>query len=346
MVDSPILAERLRIVHMDTSDRRGVANIGRFDWWNAWLGFKHAGQFARLLVRERPDITMLTASQGTLGLVRDSLLASMGRWFRSKSVIYLRGSGYAELRQTQGWLAKRLLYELLKHSSAVLVLSQSLVNMAHSVYPRARVAVVPNGCRPAATAGREGTRDESHPIVAYIGRLGREKGIDEAIEAVRAIAPSLPALEVVLGGGWDHPEYESHVRGLLSRYGLTTTVKLPGPVSGEPKAELLARAWLLIVPSHSEGQPWVILEAMSAGVPVVATDTGAIAETVEDGVAGFVVPVGDGAALASRMLTLLQDDDLWRRMSVGALRRYQERFTMERSHSLLADELCRVARED
>lgn len=345
MIESPILAERLRIVHMDTSDRRGIANIGRFDFANAFLGFKHAGQLARLLARERPRVTLLTASQGTLGLVRDSLLAAVSRRFRSKSVIYLRGSGYAKLGETQGWLAARLLRQLLKHSSAVLVLGQSLVDMAHAVYPAARVAVVPNGCPPATTAGREGTRDETHPIVAYIGQLAREKGIDEAIEAVRTLAPSLPTLEVVLGGDWGDPDYEPQVRRLLDRHGLATMVRLPGPVSREQKAELLARSWLLILPSHTEGQPWVILEAMSAGVPVVATDTGAVAETVQDGVAGFVVPVADSAALAARMMTLLQDDDLWRRMSENALQRYQEHFTMERSHSLLADELCGVAGE-
>jgi glycosyltransferase involved in cell wall biosynthesis len=121
-------------------------------------------------------------------------------------------------------------------------------------------------------------------------------------------------------------------------------VRFPGPVGIAEKAALLARASVLVLPSHSEGQPWVILEAMSAGVPVVATDTGAIPETIVDGVGGFVIPIGDTLALAARVTELLRDDDLWTRMSQAALQRYQERFTVERSHSALADELCRVAR--
>ena len=102
---------------------------------------------------------------------------------------------------------------------------------------------------------------------------------------------------------------------LVEELRLADVVRFPGPTADAEKEDLFARAWALVVPSHSEGHPWVIIEAMSAGLPVVATDTGAVAETVRDGVSGFVVPVGDSAALARRIIALLTEDCLWKSMA-------------------------------
>jgi glycosyltransferase involved in cell wall biosynthesis len=343
MLESPILAERLRILHLDTSDRRGVANIGRLDLANAWLAFRHAVDLSRLLRAHSPQVTLLTASQGTLGLLRDAILALISRGFGSLIAVYMRGSEYADLRKTQGRLAACILRHLVKHSALVVVLGKSLVHMAQTVWADANVAVVPNGSPPAVGPEQVGFRDESHPVLVYVGRLSRLKGLDEAMEVARVVATSTPDLEFVLAGEWEPPQYEEHIRRLAQQYELEDVVLFPGPVDRQEKADLLARAWVLVLPSHSEGQPWVILEAMSAGVPVVATDTGTIAETVEDGVGGFVVPIGDTRAMADRVSDLLQDDQLRTRMSEGAALRYRENYTMEKSHRRLADELSRVA---
>jgi glycosyltransferase involved in cell wall biosynthesis len=345
MLDSPVLAARLRLVHLDTSDARGVANIGLLDWRNTQLGVRHVGRLLRLLAKERPEMTLLTASQGKLGLLRDVLFVWTGRAFGSKIVTYLRGSGYADLRANEGWIAARTLRSIFKSSARIIVLGESLEAMAKAVRPKARVAVVPNGCPVAVPEAQVGMRDPDHPILLYIGRLGPAKGIEEALRAAAKVAASVPGLEFILCGEWEPPAYETEMGLLLRDLGTSKTVRFPGPTTGKEKEDLLARAWVLVLPSHSEGHPWVILEAMSAGVPVVATDTGAIAETVEDGVGGFVVPIGDVDALALRVTALLQDEDLWKRMSEASARRHRERFTVEQSHSVLAEELCRVAGE-
>jgi glycosyltransferase involved in cell wall biosynthesis len=345
MLDSSVLAERVRLIHLDTSDIRGLANIGKFDWHNALLGVRHVCRLVRLLATEHPDIAMLTASQGRFGLLRDAIFVRLARLFRSKVVVHLRGSGYAGLRETEGRCAAHDLRVILKHSSLVIVLGNSLVDMAHSVYPQSQVAVIPNGCPPATRPELVGRRDEGRPLLAYIGLLGPAKGLEEALKAARTVADVVPTLQFVLCGEWESPQYKAKVLQLVEELGITGIVRFPGPIAGEEKEALLGRAWVLVVPSHSEGHPWVIIEAMSAGLPVVATDTGAIAETVEDGATGFVVPIGDVDAMAMCITTLLRDDAIWKRMSEASVCRHRALFTVERSHSLLADELCRVAHE-
>jgi glycosyltransferase involved in cell wall biosynthesis len=345
MLESPVLAGRLDILHLDTSDRRGVSNMGLLDWRNTFLGVRHLWQLLRLLDRKRPQVTLLTASQGKFGLMRDVLFVWAARGFSSKVVTYLRGSRYAETRANEGLVAAVALRSIFKSSARIIVLGESLEAMAKAVWPKARVAVVPNGCPVAVPEAQVGMRDPDHPILLYIGRLAPLKGIADALRAAAKVAASVPGLEFILCGEWEPPAYETEMGLLVRDMGLSETVRFPGPTTGTEKEGLLSRAWALVLPSLSEGHPWVILEAMSAGVPVVATDTGAIAETVEDGVSGFVVPIGDFDALALRVTALLQDEDLWKRMSEASVRRHRERFTVEQSHTVLAEELCRVAGE-
>ena len=100
---------------------------------------------------------------------------------------------------------------------------------------------------------------------------------------------------------------------------------------------------LLFPPSEPEGHPRVVLEAMSAGLPVVTTDRGAIAETVADGQTGFVLPDPDPETLAERLLRLLEDAELRTQMGQASRARYLELFTQERADERLADWLAGVA---
>jgi glycosyltransferase involved in cell wall biosynthesis len=80
----------------------------------------------------------------------------------------------------------------------------------------------------------------------------------------------------------------------------------------------------------------VVLEAMAAGLPVITTDQGAIRETVLDGVNGFIVPKGDPAAIAEKIVLLLRDHDLRRRMGQASRERFLASYTLARwSHDML-----------
>ncbi len=342
MLESSLLRETFDLVHLDTSDHRETSNIGHFDWRNVYLACRHALHMIGLLARHRPAVTMLTASQGKLGLLRDILLVWNARLFRSKVATYLRGSGYAQTRSNEGMLAAQILRSILKHSATILVLGNGLVDMARTVDPGCRVSVVPNGCPPAVPEERIGVKDPSHPIIAYVGKLSRGKGIDDLLASASLLVERRNDAEFVLAGDWESPSYRDEIVERIRDSPLAHAVSLPGRTYGASKVDLLARAWVLAVPSHSEGQPWVILEAMSAGIPVVATDTGAVSETIEDGVSGFVVPVGDTAAMADRLASLIIQDDLWSEMSRNAFSRYQEQFTVAKSHLSLAHVLLQM----
>jgi len=169
--------------------------------------------------------------------------------------------------------------------------------------PPGRTRVVPNGVPPVATSGaapRPGAAGASGPTrLAVIGRLAPEKGVDLAVEAL----VELPGCQLTVVG--DGPE-RSQLELLAQRLGVADRVTFTGWLVS-PWATI-APPDVLLVPSRSESFGLVAVEAMRAGVPVVATTVGGIPEVVGGGEAGILVAPGDPHALAVGVRELLADD--------------------------------------
>jgi glycosyltransferase involved in cell wall biosynthesis len=159
------------------------------------------------------------------------------------------------------------------------------------------------------------------PTVGTIARLDPVKGIDVLLEAV---AP-LPGVNIeVLGRG----PAEAQLRTLADRLGMTDRVQLSGWVD-EPRRRLSSFS-LFALPSWVEGLPLSICEAMLAGLPTVATDVGSVRELVRDGETGILVAPGDPVALRVAIKSLIEDDQLRRRMGRAGRQRALEGFTVVR----------------
>src|SRR6202008_37545 len=128
------------------------------------------------------------------------------------------------------------------------------------------------------------------------------------------------------GSGPEEAQLERVVRELA----LADAVSFRGPVFGEEKTGLLARADVLALPSYSEGLPYALLEAMAAGAPVIVTPVGAMPDVVLEGVHGFFAPARDPAAVARAIARLASDRDLVARMSEACRRRVAGSYSIER----------------
>jgi len=170
----------------------------------------------------------------------------------------------------------------------------------------------------------------------YLGRLSPEKGIDTLIAAWDRPGNTVP-LKIVGSG----PQ-EDAVQALAARHG---HVEAPGFMSGDALAEVLAGAAFLVVPSiNYEGFPKAIAEAYAHGLPVLASKLGALAEVVEEGVTGRLVPHADPAALADTARAMLADRALLQDMRHSARRAYETRYNAEANYRRLM-EVYGLARE-
>jgi glycosyltransferase involved in cell wall biosynthesis len=147
---------------------------------------------------------------------------------------------------------------------------------------------------------------EQAQIVGFVGRLVRDKGIYQLVEAFQNLRKKFPGLYLlVLGNFEDGDPVEPEVRSFIE---LNDAVIHPGFVKDTaPYYRLMD---VLAFPTHREGFGQVSLEAQASGVPVVTTMATGARDSVIDGVTGFLVPIGDSNALAARIAQLLADEEL------------------------------------
>ena len=120
----------------------------------------------------------------------------------------------------------------------------------------------------------------------------------------------------------------AQVQNVAQDLGLTDRVNFLGDRSDV--AELLARAHIFALSTKWEGLPLSILEAMRAGLPVIASNVGGVSESVEDGVSGFLVPVGDADKFRVGLLKLIRSPELRRDFGRAGRRRYEQDFTLQK----------------
>ena len=183
--------------------------------------------------------------------------------------------------------------------------------------------------------------DGSPPRVITVGRLAAPK---DPVTLVRALARvhGSPFTATIVGDGPDRAAVEAEIRAA----GLEGVVELAGERHDVPR--LLADADVFVLSTRSEGAPLSVLEAMAAGLPVVASAVGGVPEIVADGATGLLVPPDDAAALAAALEQLLADAALRRRLGAAGRERVRVRFDLaelQRAHlELYARELARVGR--
>jgi len=161
------------------------------------------------------------------------------------------------------------------------------------------------------------------PIIAYVGRLRRYKGVGLILQAVAAMRDRRTEVEIA-GSGDDRPRLEALARSL----DLDRRVRFLGFVSEAQKSALLRRAWIVSLTSPKEGWGITNLEAAACGTPVVASDSPGLRESVLDGRSGFLVPHGDLSALATAFDRITASPTLVTRLGTAG-RAFAESFTWE-----------------
>ncbi len=193
------------------------------------------------------------------------------------------------------------------------------VGTRYGVARAAQVRVIHNGV--CDTTERANPGIDCVPVITMIARMAAPK--DHAL-LLRALAGiTAPFGLRLIGDGPERPAIES----LILELGLGDRVEMVGESSDVPR--LLASSQISALISRQEGFPLVVLEAMRAGLPVIASDVGGIREAIEHGVSGRLVARGDSAGLQASLLGLISDPVLRRSYGEAGRRAYEARFTID-----------------
>lgn len=227
-----------------------------------------------------------------------------------------------------GWYTRRLYNHEVQ---AVVAISEGVrAALIASGVDAARIVVVPSGveadafavspAQRAAARARYGLPDDA-AVLVVVGALEARKGHAVLLAALARLRAA-PVRVLCAGEGSQRDTLVAEATAL----GLGNVVRWLGRV--DDVATVLAAADVAVMPSHHEGLGVAALEAMAAGVPVIASAVGGLPEAVVDGTTGMLVPPGDPGALATAITRVTGDDDLRRRLGAAGARRVREHFTM------------------
>jgi glycosyltransferase involved in cell wall biosynthesis len=317
-----------------------VLTLTRGEYWEArirelgvpvtWVGAR-ASRLGRLgaIVAElrdrRPDILQSQHFFANLYVV------GAARALRLREICAIRNDVFSEVAangRVLGRMSLRIPRAIVANSRA------AIGNAVRLGVPPSRLHLVPNVVDVERFQRAEHPRGSTVTLVA-VGRMKRAKRFDRFVRLLARLRAEQPAFEVrglIAGEG---PE-EERLRALAVELRLGADIlEFCGPVDDMPS--FYSRGDLFVLTSDWEGTPNVVLEAMAAGLPVVATAAGGVPEVVADGDTGFVVAPADEDGLANRAATLIADPDLRRLMAARARRHVEGAYSLSRLPARLGE---------
>lgn len=215
---------------------------------------------------------------------------------------------------------------VLKRSNAIIAMTQeSMAELAGICYPPERILKVTNGISLLPHQARIPSSSSAAVTAVFVGSLVPQKGLLNLLHAWAAVKTRVgrPATLQLIGDG---PQADE-LRALVLSLGIRDSVEFCGYCNDVPTE--LAKADLFILPSNAEGNSNAILEAMRAGLPIIATRVGGARIQVGCEGARFLVPFGDCDALADRMLELIEGETLRRHLGAAMRARIEKVFVIE-----------------
>ena len=246
--------------------------------------------------------------------------------FRKKIIIHEHGGDfegfyYERCSEKQRTNIKRSL----NRANIFLVLSESWKKFFSEIVDEDKIHVLQNGI----VIPTKVKQDYSSHKVLFLGRLCKEKGIGELLEAVPVIQKQIQDFKLILGGVWE----EGNEALKEKARALSETVLCPGWISEKEREALFQECSIFVLPTWFEGQPISLLEAMAAGMCVAASAVGGIPQIMgkESDVTGILLPPKDADVLSDELIKLLKDEEQRRKMGQNARIRIVNNYDINRN---------------
>ena len=264
-------------------------------------------RYARALTRSDRPALVHAHFGGVVTFYREGLYCAEARALSIPYIAHLHGCMDTQIVYRQSAAHARVIRAVLRHASSIVVVTGSIVPWIEEIIDNPPpMHVLHNPVDPVGlpTLPLDAPRSDGRPTVLFLGWMIVAKGIFDLLDCVPDVAAIIPDVRFVLAGGGVELE---RLRAEIRDRHLEAWVEAPGWVRGAERAQVFEEATAFCLPSHSEGFPVSIVEAMFVGLPVVATDISGIAEAVEHNRTGLLFAPKDVPALAAALIEVLQD---------------------------------------
>lgn len=307
---------------------------------NTWNIFKRDGffntlQVFRFVLKRMMDLertlrkgdfdTIHLLSTGGLGFFRNTLHILIAKRHGVKSIFHLLGQ-IDDLYRNSGFFLRRIVSFFLDRADVHIVQSPMLAEFVRKI-TKSPVYSIVNGVKVRDITPPDGFAHSLGDRVRVItlGYLGYQKGTFDILNAAKRLKNDHPELEFVFVGGGEVEKFRHQAVDM----GISDYTIFLGSVEDAVRIKLLQEADIFLLPSHAEGQPIALLEAMSAGLPVISSTVGSIPEVVMER-NGFLIPPGDVELLQRYLSILAQDAELREKIGRHNALEAKDKFQVER----------------
>jgi len=304
---------------------RKVEEVNRWKAVKAWRYVRYLGRFMRDLKKSGADLAVYFPSSRRLGLLAEFPLVLWARVLRVPYILYLHTRGYGRLHG-KSFFFRWIIDGMFRPALGVLVLGRTFEEEIRGFSP-GKIFILPNCLEGEEPPGKSGESPGTQ--ILFLSNLQESKGIRTLVGAIPEVVRTAPNALFVIAGPWQDRSVERELRDFLEREGVGKSVRWTGPVYGREKDDLFGSSDMFVFPTHYpyEAMSLVVLEAMRSGLPVITSDVGALSEVVLDGRTGFVLPPRNPRRLAEKILLLVHDPRLRRRMGEESRRRFREEYS-------------------
>jgi glycosyltransferase involved in cell wall biosynthesis len=296
----------------------------------AW-GLRYLRDLRRVLGEFRPHIVHLPIASAKAPMLRDRLFANAVKRCGARLVMHPHSGLFEERyqRADPGW--KSFMGRFLRLADVIVCLSERWQRFFDSLELGVRTVVIPNPIDPGFQAEIDAVTPEPRDdrVVLFVGAVCEPKGVPELIDALEVLLDEMPDLRARIVGG---KQYPGHFERLVARHaGMRhrERVDMTGPIFGADLAVEYRSADVFVLPSHFEAMPLVLVEAMVAGLPIVASQVGGIPDIVSEGENGLLVPPRDVPSLTAALRTLLNERELREAMGQRNRTEARQRYSAE-----------------
>ncbi|MFQ5648497.1 MAG: glycosyltransferase [bacterium] len=242
---------------------------------------------------------------------RKSLFLWLGCALGRKVILHVHGGEFQQFYTTASGRQKTWIRETLARPNVVVVVAESWKARLQKIARIESITVIPNPVNTSDFTQKAGPNKRAGSgQVVFMGKLCREKGVFDLLNAVPRVLRTVPQARFIICGDGELAACKT----LCQQLHISGHVDFPGWVDERTKVDILRHASVFVLTSYNEGLPVSILEAMAAGLPVIASAVGGIPELIEHDRNGTLIQPGDSEAVAAHIVRLLRDDRLRHRI--------------------------------
>src|SRR3989338_11622986 len=224
----------------------------------------------------------------------------------------------------QPWLMRFLRHFIFRKADVITVISNYLAQYVRSQNSKVPISIIPNGVD-VSKFKPEG--EHNSKVIITSSRLVKKNGIGDLVDAIAVVKKEVPDIKLLIVGSG---EQEKELKTKSSLLGLENNIEFIGEVLNDLLPKYLAKASIFVRPSLSEGLGIAFLEAMAAGLPIIATPVGGIPDFLKDGETGLFCRVNNPEDIAEKINTILSDDNLRDRLITNGRKLVEEKYTWDK----------------